>query len=408
MMSDQDLIVLGGGIVAKTMALALAQQGFKVFHVAPHLEPKNAPQRVTPDINEWHSRVFAISSSSQTLLKKLQVWDALPLERRQSVREMRISGDSGKADDRLIFSAFEGAVPQLAWMIEAQLIENAVDLASRFAQSLTRLAATVTEIQLDQEFAVLQTSAGTIQAPLIIAADGANSPTRQQFNFEIEQEEYSHSAVIANFSCTQAHLQTAYQWFLPGGDVLALLPLPGKRVSVVWSTHHEHAKTLLDCAHLHPEEFCARITASSQGQVKHMLGDLTLLNTAQSYPLQKLHAKHLIGPEQDPKIVLVGDAAHVMHPLAGQGLNLGLRDVAELCTVLAEKESFRKLNDPVLLRRYERRRAGDISALLQVTHRLHALFLDQTPPLRWLRNTGLRLLDQQALLKRQLIARALG
>ena len=214
--------------------------------------------------------------------------------------------------------------------------------------------------------------------------------------------------MIANFSCSKPHLQTAYQWFLPGGDVLALLPLPGKRVSLVWSTHHDHAQTLMDCATNDPEDFCLRITQAAHGRVQEQLGDLTLLNEAKSYPLRKLYSKHLIGPELDPKIILVGDAAHVIHPLAGQGLNLGLRDIIDLSAVFSEKEGFRKINDPILLRRYERRRAGDIEALIKLTHHLHQLFLHPNPPLRWLRNTGLRLLNQQDFLKRQLIARALG
>jgi ubiquinone biosynthesis UbiH/UbiF/VisC/COQ6 family hydroxylase len=273
---------------------------------------------------------------------------------------------------------------------------------------LTRLQCEVQNIQLESGHALLKTSEGQFRAKLIIAADGANSPTREQFNFEIEEEVYPQTAVIANFSCTQPHLQTAYQWFLPGGDVLALLPLPGKRVSMVWSTHHDHAKTLLDCAVEDPHAFCARISQCAHGQVTHELGELSLLSAVKSYPLRKLRAKHLIGPDLDPKIVLVGDAAHVMHPLAGQGLNLGLRDIADLSDVIAKKESFRSINDPVLLRRYERMRAGDIDALLQVTHHLHQLFLNQTPPLRWLRNIGMRFVNQNDFIKRQLIARALG
>ena len=408
MMNEQDLIVLGSGIVGKTTALALAQQGLKVLHIAPFLESKNTTKNLSLGENEWPSRVFAISSSSQELFQQLQVWDAIPQDRIQPIREMQISGDSGLDKDCLNFSSFEGAVPQLAWMVEAQQIEHAIDMASRFAQPLQRLQAEVIDIQIDQEHVQVKTTSGNFTAKLIIAADGANSPTRNLFNFETEEEDYSHSAVVANFSCSLPHLQTAYQWFLPGGDVLALLPLPGKRVSLVWSTHHDHAQTLLESAKNTPEDFCLRISQAAHGRVQKQLGDLTLLNEAMSYPLKKLQAKHLIGPELDPKVILVGDAAHVIHPLAGQGLNLGLRDVIDLRTVFAEKESFRKINDGIVLRRYERRRAGDIEALLKVTHHLHQLFLHQSPPLRWLRNTGLRILNQQDFLKQQLIARALG
>jgi ubiquinone biosynthesis UbiH/UbiF/VisC/COQ6 family hydroxylase len=408
MMNEQDLIVLGGGIVGKTAALALVQKGLKVLHIAPFLESKNTTKNISLAENEWPSRVFAISSSSQALLKDLQVWDAIPQDRIQPVREMRITGDSGLDKDCLNFSAFEGAVPQLAWIIEAEQMECAIDQASRFAQPLQRLQADVIDIQLDKEHVWVKTTEGDFTSKLIIAADGANSPTRNLFNFEIEEEDYSHSAVVANFSCSLPHLQTAYQWFLPGGDVLALLPLPGKRVSLVWSTHHDHAQTLLEIAKNNQEEFCLRISQAAHGHVQKQLGELTLLNETKSYPLKKLQTKHVIGPELDPKIILVGDAAHVIHPLAGQGLNLGLRDIIDLRTVFAEKEGFRKINDAIVLRRYERRRAGDIEALLKLTHHLHQLFLNQSPPFRWLRNTGLRILNQQDFLKQQLIARALG
>lgn len=407
-MSEQDLIVLGGGIVGKTTALALAQQGFKVLHIASFLEPKKSVVNTTNDENEWKSRVYAISSSSKNFLNQLQVWDTLPKNRIQSVQRMLIHGDRLNPEDLLEFSSFESAVPQLAWIVEANAIEQGVDMASRFAQSLTRLQAEITNIQIDIDHVNVITSEGNFKAKLLIAADGANSPTRKHFHFEVEEEAYEHTAVIANLECSQAHLQTAYQWFLPGGDVLALLPLPGKRVSVVWSTHHEHAKTLLKYAKNNPTEFCMRINQAAQNSINYQLGEFKLVSDIQSYPLKKIRAKRLIGPDLDPKIVLVGDAAHVMHPLAGQGLNLGLRDINDLCAVFAEKESFRSLNDPILLRRFERRRAGDIDALLSITHQLHQLFLNPTPPIRWLRNTGLKMLNQHSVLKRLLIARALG
>jgi ubiquinone biosynthesis UbiH/UbiF/VisC/COQ6 family hydroxylase len=408
MMNEQDLIVIGSGLVGKTAALAFAQQGLKVLQIAPQLEPKTGVTQHKPVQDSWESRVYAISSSSQKLLKQLQVWDALDQERIQVVSDMRIYGDSPKPKDPLHFSAFEAAVPQLAWIIEACLIEQGVDLASQFALGLTRLQAEVEDIQIDEKHTRVKTSQGIFTAKLIVAADGAKSPTREKFGIEVETQDYVHSAVIANLECSQPHLQTAYQWFLPGGDVLALLPLPGKRVSVVWSTAHEHAQTLIDCAIQNPKEFCERISASAGGQVEAHLGSLKLLNQANSYPLRKLRAKHLIGPAQEPRIVLVGDSAHVMHPLAGQGLNLGLRDIFDLSQVIANRESFRAINDPVLLRRYERMRASDVDALLAVTHHLHQLFLNTSVPLMWLRNTGLRIVNQQQGLKREFISKALG
>jgi ubiquinone biosynthesis UbiH/UbiF/VisC/COQ6 family hydroxylase len=408
MMNEQEMIVIGGGLVGKTAALAFSQKGFKVLHIASHIEPKNVADSNKSFDTSWESRVYAISSSSQKLLKQLQVWDALPQERIQVVSDMKIYGDDPKGNHPLHFSAFEAAVPQLAWIVEASAIERGVDLASRFSQSLTRVQAEVEDIQIDENQVIVSTNQGKFTGGLIIAADGANSPTREKFGIEVCQQDYVQSAVIANLACSQNHLQTAYQWFLPGGDVLALLPLPNKKVSVVWSTYHEHAQTLMDCAANSPEEFCERITASANGLVAAQLGSLQLLNSVKSYPLRKIRAKNLIGPAHEPRVVLVGDSAHVMHPLAGQGLNLGLRDIADLLQVLSARESFRPIHDPVLLRRYERMRAADIDSILGVTHHLHQLFLKTSPPIRWLRNLGLKIVDQHQLLKKEFVARALG
>ncbi len=408
MMNEQDLIVLGGGLIGKTTALALSQKGFKVLHVAQSLAPKNTMPSLESSHSDGNSRVYAISSSSQKLLEELQVWGALPLDEIQAVREMRIFGDSAQEQSSLQFSAFEAAVPQLAWIMPSNLIENAIDLVSRFSQNLERVQAEVLDIQIQENHTLVKTTLGDYASQLVIAADGANSPTRERFGIEVSEESYHHTAVIANLSCSQTHLQTAYQWFLPGGDVLALLPLPGKKVSLIWSTHQDHAQVLVQLSKDNPTEFCQRITQSANGLVKQELGELTLLNEVKSYPLKKLRAKHLIGPAHDPRIVLVGDAAHVMHPLAGQGLNLGFRDIADLSQVLANKERYRSLSDPVLLRRYERMRAGDINAILGVTHHLHQLFLNTTPTVRWMRNLGMKMVNNHPILKRQLIARALG
>ncbi|MEI7531806.1 MAG: FAD-dependent monooxygenase [Betaproteobacteria bacterium] len=407
-MTAEEIIVLGGGIAGKTAALGLAQQGKRVLHLAPDLATKKNGQTNKLDSSSWDSRVYAISRSSKDLFKKLQVWDALPQDRIQAVKDMRIFGDRGHPSDFLHFSAFQGTVPELAWIIEAEQIEIALDLASSFQRNLTRVSAQVLSLETSIEGVSLETSQGTFQAPLLIAADGSNSSIRSIMGIDTFIQAYDHTAVIANFKCTKPNLQTAYQWFLPGGDILAMLPLPDQKVSMVWSTSTNHAKELVCLCGSSPEEFSQGVLQQTEGKLQQVLGDLSLLSTATSYPLKKLQAKRLLAPETNPRVILIGDAAHVMHPLAGQGLNLGLRDIRDLLEVMDNKEKLRALNDPVLLRRFERMRVGDIQTLLSATHHLHQLFLSKSTTSQWLRNTGMSLLNKSPTLKRQLILRALG
>ena len=406
-MSTQEIIILGAGIVGKTAALAFSQKGLKVLHIAASFGDKSNTMASNSENDAWNSRVYAISHSSEQLLKDLQIWQAIPSNRRQVVEQMRIYGDSGQVDDGLHFSAFEANLPQLACIMESQQIENALDLATTFSKFIVRQEATFESISMNEEVAIVKTSAGTFSAPLVLAADGANSIVRDQIGIEISQDIYEHTAVIGNFSCANQHLRTAHQWFLPSGDVLALLPLPDKKVSMVWSTSKENAEYLTELSQKDVGLFCQTIVSQADSKPLEVLGQLTLLNQVQSYPLKRQRAKQFIGPSHDPKVILLGDAAHVMHPLAGQGLNLGLRDIRDLLKTFAEKENFRKINDRILLRRYERSRVADVDAMLGVTHHLHQLFMKNPSAVKWLRNTGMRLLNQHSNIKKQLIAKAL-
>jgi 2-polyprenyl-6-methoxyphenol hydroxylase-like FAD-dependent oxidoreductase len=184
-----------------------------------------------------------------------------------------------------------------------------------------------------------------------------------------------------------------------------MLPLPNKQVSMVWSTSPELATELLQ---LSQSQWLDRFTSIANGAITKQLGELTLNSAPAAYPLRKIRATRFIGPEANPKVVLIGDAAHVMHPLAGQGLNLGLRDVAVLLNIFSKRESFRSLSDLNLLRRYERQRQGDTSALLWVTDKLKKLFSGSSSTEKQLRNWGLGLVNKSHFIKQRLIERALG
>ena len=397
-----DVVVVGGGIAGKACALGLAQLGLQTIQIAPDLgQAVPAPQG-----NEWGQRIYAFSPGTQKLLAHLQVWDAIDHSRMQAVRDMRIFGDRGEKYDQLHLSAFEAGTPQLAWIGESNVIEHTLDQASRFQSKLERITDVVESIKVDSAGAILRLNNGSaLQAQLVIAADGANSPIRTKLGISAKEESYSQSAVVANWICTNAHLETAYQWFLPGGDIVAMLPLPNKQVSMVWSTSPENAAELLK---LDQAVWSEKFALIANGAIAKQLGVLTLNSTPAAFPLRRIRASRFIGPEENPKVALIGDAAHVMHPLAGQGLNLGLRDVATLLNILSKRESFRLPNDKVLLRRYERQRQGDTSALLWVTDKLKKLFSASSGTEKQLRNWGLGIVNRSHFIKRRLIERALG
>jgi ubiquinone biosynthesis UbiH/UbiF/VisC/COQ6 family hydroxylase len=410
------IAVVGGGIVGKSCALLLAQQGMSVALVAPR--PARGRPPGGPDV--WDSRIYAFSASSQALLERMRVWEALDPARIQPVRDMRVFGDVSAAetspslDGDLHFSAYAAAVPQLAWIVESGLVERALDTALGFQHQVQWHDDTAAGFERDADGATLTLSGGArIRAACVVGADGARSWVRQQCHIGVTTRRYRQLGVVANFECERPHHDTAWQWFLgapeklmadeeaANGEILAMLPLPGSRLSMVWSADEAHAHELLA---LSPEALAATAMQAAAGAVGSQFGTLRCVTPAQGFPLVLQRAEQFV----QPHLALVGDAAHVVHPLAGQGMNLGLRDVAELGKVMAAKESFRSEGDLRLLRRYERARATDLLSLTAATDGLHRLFSLPGSVARVVRNTGIRTVGRQSLLKRFLIERALG
>jgi ubiquinone biosynthesis UbiH/UbiF/VisC/COQ6 family hydroxylase len=335
-----------------------------------------------------------LSSSSQALLERLRVWQALDRAKLGPVYDMRVFGD---AFAELHFSAFQAAVPQLAWIVESHLIEQSLDAALRFQPNLTWFDSRAQGIALHDDTAHLTLASGeSLDAELVVGADGAHSWVRAQIGAKMDRRDYRQTGVVANFKCEKPHGETAYQWFREG-EIIALLPLPNDHVSLVWSAKTEHADTLLQ---LDP----ARLAAEVEQATQNLLGTLECVTPAQGFPLALQTVDRLIAP----RVALVGDAAHLIHPLAGQGMNLGLRDVAALVEAVARKESFRSAGDPVLLRRYERARREDIHKLMAATDGLQRLFAMPGTLARAMRNTGMALVGAQPLVKRWLVSAALG
>jgi ubiquinone biosynthesis UbiH/UbiF/VisC/COQ6 family hydroxylase len=273
---------------------------------------------------------------------------------------------------------------------------------------------TAASFERDGEGATLTLASGAkVRAACVVGADGARSWLRQQCHIGVTTRKYRQLGVVANFECERPHHETAWQWFLgapeklmadeepANGEILAILPLPGNRVSMVWSADEAHARDLLA---LSPEALAATVMQAAAGAVGSQFGALRCVTPAQGFPLVLQRAEQFV----QPHVALVGDAAHVVHPLAGQGMNLGLRDVAELGSVMAAKEPFRGEGDLRLLRRYERARATDLLSLTAATDGLHRLFSLPGSVARVVRNTGIRAVGSQSLLKRFLIEKALG
>ncbi|WP_175804700.1 UbiH/UbiF family hydroxylase [Burkholderia ambifaria] len=382
-----DVAVVGGGLVGKTAALALTQSGYKTALLAQPAAPRPADLA-------FDTRIYALSSSSQALLERLRVWQALDHGRLAPVYDMRVYGD---AHAELHFSAYQASVPQLAWIAESSLIEVSLDAALRFQPNLTWFDARAQGFDVRDDAAMLTLSSGQVlEADLVVGADGAHSWVRSQMGAKIERRDYRQTGVVANFKASLPHRETASQWFRDG-EIVALLPLPDGHVSLVWSAHTAHADELLA---LDPAQLAAEVERVSHRQ----LGTLECVTPAAGFPLALQTVDKLIAP----RVALVGDAAHLIHPLAGQGMNLGLRDVAALADAIANKERFRNLGDTVLLRRYERSRREDIRALMVATDGLQRLFAVPGSFAKAVRNAGMAFVGAQPLVKRWLVSAALG
>lgn len=381
-----DALIIGGGIIGASAALALSRGGLSVTLVEANLPQKNSA--------EWDSRIYAITPGSAAFLRDLEIWDALDTSRINPIHAMQVWGDA--SDSPLQFDAYSAGVAELGFIVENQLLHSALWQVLQQADALEVLCpARCAALEFGEDAAHLTLEDGrSLSAKLIIAADGANSWVRQQAGVEVLAEPYHQRGVVANFATEKPHGNIARQWFKDDG-VLAWLPLPGNRISMVWSVFEAQAKTLLE---LTPEQLCHTVAEAG----RHSLGAMCLITPAAAFPLVLQRNQSMIAP----RLALVGDAAHQIHPLAGQGMNLGLRDVQVLAELLLKTQ--REIGDWATLRRYERARKTDVFAMSSVTDGLQKLFNNDDPMLGFLRNTGLKLVNHLPPVKRALMARALA
>jgi ubiquinone biosynthesis UbiH/UbiF/VisC/COQ6 family hydroxylase len=389
-----DVIVIGGGLVGASLVAMLKGSGLKIALIEPHAS--------IPSVQDgsWDSRVYAISPGSAAFLQKLGMWQLLEAERITAVYGMAVFGDDNCA--HIDFNAYEIGLSELAFIAENRQLQTAIWKVLQSPEGNTQLLcpAKCVSIRWHDSHAEIQLEDGRqLETSLVVGADGVNSWVRNQAAIDISQRPYNQMGVVANFSAELSHRHVAYQWFRRDG-VLALLPLPDKRVSMVWSISEEQAKVLCN---LSAEELCLRVEEASS----YTLGALQLITAPVGFPLNFVHVNKLVGS----RLVLIGDAAHGIHPLAGQGVNLGLRDARQLATILINnyaRGTRTDCGDFMLLRQYELARKEDILALEWVTDGLQKLFNNSNPTLARLRNLGLEITNRFPLIKNRLMQHALN
>ena len=376
-----DICIRGAGIVGRTLALLLARERLNVA-----LVDVPAPT-ATPDV-----RAYSINSAAKALLQDLRCWPEAPAV--TPVHQMQVWGDDG---GQIHFGAGDHGVDELNWMVDVPVLQD------RLVQA----------VQFQPQIQVVQ---APVAAPLTVVCEGRASQTRAELGVGFDITHYEQHALATRLLCERAHEGIARQWFgwghapglsQPQAEVLALLPLGGeggREVALVWSVHPLRAQELMG---LSADDFAAALA----GACGHALGGMQLSAERAVWPLQLARAERWIGPmpgQNKQAFALAGDAAHALHPLAGQGLNVGLGDAAELVQVIRAKEFWRPLYDPKLLRRYERARQADVQAMGLVTDGLQRLFAQPGPVWQNLRNWGMRGFDRSGPLKHWMTQRAMG
>ncbi len=372
-----DVAIRGTGVVGLTLALLLARERLRVALVGP-------ASAVAPAAPATDVRAYALNAASKAVLSSVRAWpEDRPGESPACtpVRAMQVWGDDG---GELRFDAAPLGAEALTWIVDVPALERRLEEAVGFQPGIERLEEAPA-------------------ASLTVVCEGRRSSTRANLGIDFDVRPYPHKAVAARLTTTLPHGGVARQWFADG-QVLALLPLDGAdghAVALVWSLPPEQADALLQAEP-------AALAAAVQARCGAALGDMALSGPAQAWPLERACARSWTARTAQGMVALAGDAAHTVHPLAGQGLNLGLADAAELARVLAGREYWREVGDARLLRRYERARAADVQAMALVTDGLFGLFSHDDTRIQGLRNWGLSAFDRSGPLKHWLTRQAMG
>ena len=394
-MQNADVAIVGGGMVGATLALLLVREARisagRIVVIEP--EPVQAPGQGSP----FDLRVSAISPGNRHLLEHLQAWQAMDLTRVAAFERMAVWQESIPPDspDVLRFDAAELGEPDLGSLVENRNLQAA--LLARCAQEgillrRSRLAA----LNCDDGQASLALDDGALHAELVVGADGASSAVRRLAGIEHRAHDYGQQGIVATIRSERPHQSTAWQRFLRSGP-LALLPLASGECSIVWSATDARAVELLA---LDERNFGAALTEASAG----VLGKLELVSARAAFPLRRLSARRYAGK----RCVLVGDAAHVIHPLAGQGVNEGLQDAEALAAALAERPSRESVGGARALQRYARERRSGNALMGTLVHGLNNLFTDAPGPVSGIAAAGMSLVGRSAIARRLFFTQAAG
>lgn len=396
-----DVVIIGAGIAGSSLAVALSGQGFSIAVVeAQALARPGLPEDRA--LQSFDSRVSALTPKSTALLARLGAWDEIAAYRHCPYRHMTVWDADGTG--RIEFDCSELEVPALGHIVENRAIVHSLlgrleQLADVTCISPRRLEGCE---RRDGAGMRLRLDDGTeLEAQLVVGADGALSRVREMMDFKTREWDYGHRAIVATVQVARPHGDTAWQRFLPSGP-LAFLPLPGTVdahfCSIVWSVEEALAEDLLA---LEDAAFCRELNRAFEGT----LGDVVGSSSRFAFPLRQRHAVDYV----QPGVALVADAAHTIHPLAGQGINLGLQDVGALAEELAAAHT-RGVGpgDVEVLSRYQRRRKGENLLMMGAMDGFKRLFEQDALPIRWLRNAGMRGVGQIGPLKQRLMRHAMG
>jgi len=389
---NYDIIILGSGMVGTALACALGSTKLKIAVL----------DRKKPDISwpfdGYDLRVSALTNASQQLLTQIGAWETMASHRITPFTDMNVWDATGNGE--ITFSSAETGTPYLGHIVENKVTLNALFESMAKFENIDYMEPVITkQVSFsNDEVELLLDDGRTLNAKLIVGADGANSWLRNSVGIQINTRDYLQKGLVTTVKTQHYHNNCARQRFLPTGP-LAFLPLPEGHCSIVWSTNSDEADRLVKL----PEEDFIKELQNALGETD--LGNIESVSFRGAFPLKKQHATQYC----KPRLALVGDAAHTIHPLAGQGVNLGFLDIATLAEeIINATEKKRDIGSIQLLRRYERLRKTDNTMMMSSMDGFHALFANDNKALSSIRNLGLSLTNKITPLKTRLIEHAMG